>query len=141
MLVFKEQETARKFLKDIDPKQTSVHVHKSLPAEYRDAAKQFRETATLVRLGKEHTTVIDVDEDTLILTLKVRRKVDKDEKFVPYDILKSFNPLDHLASLDAQASRKKPKKILNFILSLKPDKLDNPTEKLAGLTQFLALKE
>ncbi len=73
--------------------------------------------------------------------LKVRRKADKNEKFFPYDFLRSYNLLEHLSSLDGQASKKKPKKMFNFIFSLKPDKLDNPVEKLAGLTRFLTTKE
>ncbi len=38
-------------------------------------------------MGKDHTTVIDVNEDTLLLMLKGRRKADKNEKFFPYDVM------------------------------------------------------
>ena len=60
----------------------------SFPTDYQDKAKEFKTTAPLLRTNKTHITIIEVSETTLKIALKCHKKLNKEDKPLPFQVLK-----------------------------------------------------
>ena len=60
-----------------------------------------------IRLKKLHTTAIDINKESLVLTLKYREKLDKNSKYVPFSVLKKSDPLASQLTLGSYVTKEK----------------------------------